>query len=68
MTNMTNMTNLTNDQRGETILNLIEAGEIDIRFIANRLVARRPARAALLADFLNTYIQIFDVKNSQEVA
>jgi len=62
------MTNLTNDQRGETILNLIEAGDMDIRFIANRLVARNPEQAALLADFLNTYIQIFDVKNSQEVA
>jgi len=62
------MTNLTNDQRGDTINNLIDAGDLDIRFIANRLVALDSNQAAKLADFLNTYIQIFDVKNSQGVA
>jgi len=65
---MTNLTNLTNDQRGDTINNLIDAGDLDIRFIANRLVALDSDQAAKLADFLNTYIQIFDVKNSQEAA
>lgn len=62
------MTNLSNDQRGDTINNLIDAGDLDIRFIANRLVARNPEQAAKLADYLSTYIQIFDVKNAQQEA
>jgi len=50
------------------VADLIDADNADLRYIANRLVNRNPEQATLLADYLSTYIQIFDVKNSQEVA
>ena len=57
---------MTHNERNDIIRNLIEADNNDLRYIANRLVARRPAQAERLADFLSSYIQIFDMKNSKD--
>jgi hypothetical protein len=48
------------------VADLIDADNADLRYIANRLVARNPDQAAMLADFLSSYIQIFDMKNARE--